>query len=533
MKSKKLIVLLIAGAMIASGLAACSSASNETNKPTQVVTEVVTNEKGEAVTDANGEVVTEVVTDQNGNPVTEVVSSTDATSTTSATTTTKKPDVSMSDGTTKPQATTTPSTTQKQLGEFDIVLEKNSKALFNPANVSLSNGQLVISKPGDYVITQNTGSEKWHGQIIVKLNSAEKAELKFENVNISNTTKNIIQILDNSITSNRDFLEAESAVGSPLEDVLQSVIDDDGNAPDVSLSFPEGTKSSFETSANSITGVLYNESKLTIKGNGSATFASTKNANNCICSTKSITIKNINALNLTTAQNTNTSSLGSSTGSAKGIYSYSKVTLESGKLVIKSNGDAIRCAKFHMKNGTADIQSSACDAIDTDDSITIDGGKITALAYEKYSFKVRRVNNSENLKTGSRVRAGKGDGFRINGGTVIGESKKISSLVKNYQSNFTGSGQASVTAKIVKQNAGTADAQGESKVPAIISIGSWKSVGKCTKYLYSSPKVVQGTSYAVKAGANAAEGITWKTTVSGKLVDDNAGVAIVKNSTNQ
>ena len=38
------------------------------------------------------------------------------------------------------------------------------------------------------------------------------------------------------------------------------------SAPNVSLTFPTGTSSSFESSANVKTGVIYNESKLEIKG---------------------------------------------------------------------------------------------------------------------------------------------------------------------------------------------------------------------------------------------------------------------------
>lgn len=516
MKSKKLIVLLIAGAMLASTLVACSNGAGETDAPTQVVTQVVTNEKGEKVT--------ELVTDKNGDTVTEVVSTTETTSATTTTTTTTteasttKPKASISDETTA--KTTAKTTTKAADTAIPIVLEKNMKATCKSPNVSIATGEVIIEKPGDYVITQNTSV--WHGQIEVKLKNTEKASIRFENVHISNTTKNIIRIIDSSITTNRNFLEAEADAGTEIDDAIQQVAAND-KAPNVSLSFPSGTSSTFETTANAVTGVLYNESKLTLKGNGSAKIISKQNANNCICSTKSITIKNV-GLTLETAQNTNTSSLAKTSGSAKGIYSYSKVTMDSGFLTIKSNGDAIRCDRFYMNGGTANLESSACDAVDTDNSIVIGGGTISARAYQKYSFKVRRVNNTENGAAKDKVRAGKADCFRINGGKVTGESKKITSLLAQHQSDSKGSSQANVTAKIIKANAGTADATGESKVPAKITIGSWSSQKECTKFLYSSSSVVKGKAYTVKAGNINSEGVTWS---------GNSGVALIRNSTNK
>lgn len=569
MKSKKLLVLLIAGAMLASTLTACSTSptqGEDVPPATQVVTEAVTDSKGEEVTEENGEVVTEVVTDKNGDAVTEVVSTTAASTTKAGSSTTAKgkttstTKASATDkngttapvGTTAPTGTTTPTgttapnvptkpnqkpsspstteaTTEEEIVEtaIPIVLEKNRMASCKSPNVSIATGEVIIDKAGDYVITQNTGKEAWHGQIIIKLKNTEKASFRFENVHISNDTKNIIQILDSSIKSNRSFLEAEAATDSELDNAIQEVADND-MAPNVSISFPTGTSSTFETKANAFTGVIYNESKLTIKGNGSASITSKVNANNCICSTKSITMKNV-TLSLATAQNTTTDSLAKTSGSAKGIFSYSKVTVESGALIIKSNGDAIRCDRFYMQSGTANLQSSACDALDTDDSIIISGGTVDAKAYEKYSFKVRRVNNTEkHLEEGGSakglVRAGKGDCFKINGGKVTGESKRITSLSSKYQSDKKGSSQASVTAKIIKANAGTADAAGESKVPAIIKIGNWASLKPCTKFLYSSSGVEKGKQYSVKANGNSSEGITWV---------GNAGVALIKNSTNQ
>lgn len=522
MKSKKLLALVLSGIILASALSACSTAKTgeDGEAPTQVVTQAVTDAKGETVTKENGEAVTELVTDANGDTVTEVVSTTTAT-TTDKTQTTSKPN-----NTTKKVTTTEPVVDNA----IEIVLEKNMMASSKSPNVSIAQGEVLIDKPGDYVIRQKTYKDKkpwhWHGQIIIKLKNTEKASFRFENVHIKNNSKNIIQIIDSSIKgADRSFLEAEAAADSSLDNAISEVSDNE-KAPNVSLSFPIYTSSTFTTSANSYTGVIYNESKLTIKGNGSAKVYSIKNPNNCICSTKSITIKNVQ-LTLQTVHDETSSGIATSTGSAKGIFSFSKVYLESGFLTIKTNGDAIRCNRFYMYDGTANIKSSACDGIDADNSIIINGGDITSVALEKSSFKVRRVNNTEKkieegVASNDLVRKGREDCFRINGGKVVGESKKITSLDKKYQSDKIDSKQASVLGKIIKKNAGTDTSQDESKVPSIIKIGSWSSKNKCTKFLYSSSSVKSGTKYNASANGNSSK-VSW----NGK-----AGVALIKNNTN-
>lgn len=411
----------------------------------------------------------------------------------------------------KTTAKPTQATTEESHNYIDIVLEKNRKVSCSSPNVSQMTGEVQINKGGYYRITSGSGVGEWHGQIILRLKNTEECEVRFENVKITNNTKNIIQILDTSIKSSRSFLEAEASADQAADDEIKEVADNN-KAPNVSLSFPTGTSSCFETQASSYTGVIYNESKLTIKGNGKASIVSKRNANNCICSTKSITVKNV-SLSLETAQNTNPSSLASAQGGAKGIFSYSKVNVESGSLTIRSNGDAIRCDSFYSTGGTTDIKSSACDAIDADDAIVISAGNVTAVATEKSSFKVRRVNNSENpaIPDSKGIRKGRGDTFEINGGTVVGESKKISTVQ-------TSSKQPSITCRIVKKNAGNSDlAANESKIPQIISIESLKaSRNECTKFLYSSSAVKKGTLYTVNAKKSTPKKMTkddWKGTV--------------------
>lgn len=419
-------------------------------------------------------------------------------------------------GTSKPsgEAGTTTSPAEQD-DTINIILKKNRTASCSSSDVAISTGQVNIKKGGNYRFTSET--DDWHGQITVELENTENCELRFEDVNITNDTKNIIQIIDKSITSDRNFLEAEADIDTAASNEIKDVSEKD-SAPNVDISFPTGTSSTFSTSANSYTGVLYNESKLTIKGNGSAVFAATKNANNCICTTKSITIKNVN-LTLTTAQNDNTQSLAKTSGSAKGIFSYSKVTVESGKLTVKSNGDCIRCDDFYLNGGTADLKSSACDGIDADDAIIISGGNITSIATQKYCYKVRRVNNTEEFLRNGRVRAGADDCFRINGGTVLGEGFRISSLSNAFQSDKKDSAQASVTAKIVKK--GTTE---ESKTPAVIKINTLNksSSNKVTKFIYSSSGVKQGTDYTATANGKSAA-VIW---------NGNFGVAEIATTSN-
>ncbi len=505
MKSKKYLKAVLCVLLAAVLLAGCTKAAvnniselSEQAGTTAVQVSEPASETISAVSEASSE----------SESASETVSgATEATSTTAAGVSVVDNGVSKTDTATTKQTgkksgkKKTQPTTEPEPVYIDIVLLKNGKAKCSSPNVSLAASEVLIEKAGDYRITQSTGGKPWHGQIILKLKNTEKAELRFENVNIEYNSNNIIQLIDKSIKTNRSFLETESATA---EDEIKDIADND-LAPNVQLSFPEGTKSIIVTTANSVTGALYNESKLTIKGHGTATFESRKNANNCICSTKSIKIRNLN-LNLITAQHDNTSTLASNTGSARGIYSYSKVTLESGTLNVQSNGDGIRCDEFDALGGTANIKSSACDGIDADDAIVISGGAITSTALEKSSFKVRRINNTENGAP-KGVREGKGDTFAINGGIVRGESKRITTVQKVSK-------QPSITCKIVKPSRGTSAAATESKVPAIIEIKNLKkSSNKCTKFLYSSSAVTKNKEYTATANGKTAKS-EWNGTVA-------------------
>lgn len=416
--------------------------------------------------------------------------------------------------TTKPSTTKAPATTEAK--ETVITLQKNGNASCQSEKVSINSsgyGTVTINSPGDYIIKSDV--DVWHGQIIVKLKNTENADIRLENVNIATQNANAIQIIDSSINSNRSFIEADVSSGTAgagdtdntLQDAMKEVAKQ-SKAPNVSLSFPTGTSSSFSTVSNNISGVLYNESKLTIKGNGKVTFESKKNRNNAIASTKSVSFKNVDATLITPA-NESTSAL----SSARGIFCYSKVNVESGNLTIKSNGDAIRCEEFNSADGTTNIKSSASDGIDADDAINITGGKVTVEALQKSCLKVRRVNNQEKLdegKTGVKANDGinKPDHtFKIDGGTVVAMGKNITTL-KSVKSGQTTSKQASIVCKSVK-------AKGSEAAKKAINFSikgsgvNASSGAKCIKYLYSSPSVDSSKEYTVSSSGYSDEKVVF------------------------
>ena len=379
-------------------------------------------------------------------------------------------------------------------------------------------GTVYIEKGGDYVITSNV--DTWHGQIVIKLANTESANIRIENVNITSTKANVIKILDRNITTDRSFIEADAPSGTAggdtdnaLRDEMKEVSKND-KAPNVDLSFPTGTSSSFSTSANSLSGVIYNESKLTLKGNGSVNVSATNNRNNAICSTKSITVKNVTA-NLSTAANESPSAL----SSARGIFTFSKVYVESGTLNIKSNGDGIRCEEFNSSGGKTDITSSAADGIDADDAINITGGNVTVKGLEKSCFKVRRINNQEKIDAGDKtIKASDGvtkttHTFKIDGGTVIAVGKNVTTVQK-------ASKQASITCRSVKFE-GTEEAKKAIKFTIKGTGVNVTSPSECIKYLYSSPSIDKTKEYTASSSGYASKKVTFDGTVGDVRIEAN------------
>ena len=519
MKLKKALCIILAAAMITAAASACSKTA-DTSATEETV--VVTDKSGEAVTTDDGKVVVEDVktgttkavesTTKKGETTTKKGETTTAASTAKASTTAKATTKSSTTTAKKQESASTtkkatPSTTAAAQ-PIAIVLQKNGTAKCSSSNVTIQPasgtkaGIVFIDKGGDYLVTSST--DRWHGQIVIRLKNTESASVRFEDVTISNNLANVIKIIDTSISGERSFIETETSTGTTADDALRDEIKEiskQNSAPNVSLSFPTGTSSSFTTSANSYSGVIYNESKLTIKGNGSLKVAATKNANNAICSTKSVTIKNV-SLSLST------DSAGS--GAGRGIFSFSKVYLESGKLTINTDGDGIRCESFNMTGGSAGITSRSSDGVDADDAIILSGGTVNSMAV-KSCYKVRRVNNTENGLTADGIRAGKNDTFAINGGTVTGEGKNITTVQP-------ASKQPSITCRSVKA-ANTTEAKRALKFT--IKSGSKtikSSTTECIKFIYSSPSLSASKSYTVTGSARTVSkdfsaNVTFKKTV--------------------
>lgn len=499
MKSKKIISFLLAVSVIATGFVACSNFET-VNKTDNTTTNSIITTQEDTTQPASQEV-------------------TDNSSTTAVTETTVVTTVVKENGTTKVIKKTVPVTTKKTntttkkgpvtttaVPPKKVVLQKNSKASSKADGVEIKNALVKITKPGDYLFTSDVN--EWHGQIIIKLKNTEKCSVRFENVNITYNKGNIIQIIDASINDSRSFLEAEASTTDINDDAIKEIAEND-KAPNVDLAFPTGTKSTFTSSANNYTGIIYNESKLTIKGNGTLNLRSIRNTENCLCSTKSVTFKNVST-NMTSANNNVPDKISTGAGAAKGIFCYSKVVLESGKLNIKTNGDGIRCDKFYNQGATVTINSSACDAIDADDVIELTGGSTGCYAPEKSGFKVRRVNTGELRKDSTGKYK---DYFKITAGTALGEGKKMSTP--------TVATQACILAKIKKNNSlptstdapvGTDDENRLQTITLQNPDGSTirKTTTRCTKVLYSKSNLKKNASYKAKSEYGTFEKAEWQ-----------------------
>lgn len=509
MRSKKLMCILLCAALISGGLAACSS-DKETSS--EEITVVVTDENGETVTDKNGKPVTEVVSTTNPSSTSSTTKSSSTSSTAKNNTTAKQSNTPLREDPSKNQGSSGNNGSDNEYTYFDsslsenmIVLQKNGKGKTGSKNVVFTvkdnQGICYINAQGDYTVTSTT--DDWHGQIVIQVPNTDEVSVRFENVNISTTSPSVIKIFDTSISTDRTFFEEETVSGTAADNVLSKtmkLLSKQQSAPNVSLSFPTGTTSSFETSANSYSGVIYNESKLTIKGNGKLNLKATRNKNNALCSTKSVTFKNVTA-NLETEAAEATSSMSSS----RGIFSYSKVTVESGKLKIRSNGDGIRCDDLYVYGGTVDIVSGACDGVDADDAIVITGGEVTSIALQKSSFKVRRLNNQNDWNEGDDT-IDEDDCvtksthvFKIDGGTVWGEGKNVSKtcfLSTVHRNNL--SGQVSFLLRSAKSE----NAEETRKYIQFDITGGGIDIStnnKCGKFLYSSPELSKDNTYTVSS----------------------------------
>lgn len=538
MNFKKAVVIITAVAIMTGALAGCSqenageqaqataeSVAEQQSTKAVEASEVQTTAKADKKETAKKGETTAVSTSAKSSTTAKGQTTTNGKTTTKKSNTTKKSAPSKKGSkaatttTTAKQnnGTTAKSNTTKADNAIKINLLKNGNAECKSSNVTVdapsvfqTDGIVYIEKGGDYVITSST--EEWHGQIVIKLANTESANIRFENVNISTQKANAVKILDTNIKTERSFIETEISSGSSAGDTDNALKDEmkevskNEKAPNVDLSFPTGTTSTFTTNSGAASGIIYNESKLTIKGNGTVNLKDNpKKVNNIICSTKSVTFKNVTA-NLTTS-NQGTGS----TTSAKGIFSFSKVYVESGTLNINSYGDGIRCEEFNSSGGKTSINSVNSDGIDADDGIIITGGTVDATALNKSCYKVRRVNNQEKIDANDPT-VKESDGvtkathtFKIDGGTVTGEGKNITTVQK-------ASKQASITCRSVK-SAGSEEAK---KLLQFTIKGDGVNVtspDKCIKYLYSSPSVNKAKEYTVSSKGYASKKAVFNGTV--------------------
>ncbi len=318
-----------------------------------------------------------------------------------------------------------------------ITLEKNAGATIkndSKKQVLIKNGVLTISGSGNFLIDQNTS--EWHGQMVVKMAATDKSEIRFENVKIVNEHVSTILFIDNTNMSvnNSDTQEVEGSMPEgPTQDQIKELSKNyDGVSPNLDLSFPTGTESTFIAAGSDIKGVVYNESKLTIRGNGVCNIEHKNNSDCAINSVKSLRIKNV-SLNLKTPANVEGS---------RGIYSISTVTVESGKLNVSSGGDCIRCDNYEQLGGTISLDSNKADGIDASDSIKISGGDLSAVALTKSCLKVRAMNQ---LEDGLKKELKPNETFKIDGGKIRAVGYKVSDVHPD-------SAQASISADTNTRN---------------------------------------------------------------------------------
>lgn len=300
----------------------------------------------------------------------------------------------------KPQDTT-PQPADPTVDYCTIVLGTGTKYVTDADNVEGKNNasgsyEVKVSGPGKYskyVVSSEPGTT-FTGKLEFQLHTTEEIEVKFVNVNISANAKTAVKFanLDRVVNKGSD---SEGDVGSEGSDVGTAV---DIPAPQVEVSFPEGTSSTIKANGSGNNGSIYSECKLGLKGYGSAVINGGQNLSG-ICCTESVKIKNVK-LNIVSS-------------AKQGISCDKKVTVESGEIHTETKGDGIHCNKFEMYGGNVDLNSlytyECCDGIDSNDYVLIKGGvlNITALTGGKYSIKVRKI-----LKSNPKGY------FQIDGGTV-------------------------------------------------------------------------------------------------------------------
>lgn len=392
-----------------------------------------------------------------------------------------------SESTTKKEITTIPA-------EYEVKIDLTSKGAdisndyksqVTIKHSALSDDVLTINGGGNYYITQS--ASVWCGGIVVKLKSSEEANIKFAGVNIDAYGSNAVYIDNTEMgVSSGDISEVEGQMPEGKDQDAMKELDKsyDGKSPNVDISFVRNTANTISARGSNVNGVIYNESKLTLQGNGTAQIGQTHTANCAVNSIKSITVKNV-SLSLIAPP---------ATEGARGIYSLSSVTVESGKLTVSSGGDCIRCDDFFQTGGSVNLSSGKADGIDSNDLINITGGEITIQALTKSGLKVRRVNNTEDRAKGDTsilpkdciVDASK-HGFYISGGTIKSMAYK-NSTVQNVQ-EYTKQRVVEVKASDKKNYLYEIYLKNEDDSNTLFN----KSTVACKNYVYSDSSIVKPT----------------------------------------
>lgn len=392
-----------------------------------------------------------------------------------------------SESTTKKETTTIPAEYEVKINltskGADIANDYKSQVTIKHS--AMSDDVLTINGGGNYYITQS--ASVWCGGIVVKLKSSEEANIKFAGVNIDAYGSNAVYIDNTEMgVSSGDISEVEGQMPEGKDQDAMKELDKsyNGKSPNVDISFVRNTTNKISARGSNVNGVIYNESKLTIQGNGSAEIGQTHTSNCAINSIKSITVKNVN-LSLIAPP---------ATEGARGIYSLSSVTVESGKLTVGSGGDCIRCDDFLQTGGSVNLTSGKADGIDSDDLINITGGQTTVQALTKSGLKVRRVNNSEDRAKGDTSILPKDcivdiskHGFYISGGTIKSMAYK-NSTVQNVP-EYTKQRVVEVKASDKKNYLYEIYLKNEDDSNTLFN----KSTVACKNYVYSDSSIVKPT----------------------------------------
>jgi hypothetical protein len=206
LKNSKALIAVLCAIVLIFSLAACAQQKAKTEKVTQVVTnesgEAVTGENGELITeeveaqiitDANGKAVTEIVTGQNGQPLTTVVNNSYV-NVTQVVTSSKKGSTSVNKTLTTKKTTTKKSKSAKKTTQISTEKSTTDKAQDKPENIS----SLTVSDIKEDSLKLNWSNVSCTGyQIAISGDAGQSWEyLEKEYTKNTYTVKNLISNTD-------------------------------------------------------------------------------------------------------------------------------------------------------------------------------------------------------------------------------------------------------------------------------------------------------------------------------------------------